>query len=100
MKKNLKPRRLLPSLKEKKHYLVLKTDKDFKEVENSVLEFIGTLGFAKSSVKFVLNEKDKLIISVNPKYVSKVKAGLALKRISCVGVSGTIKKAMQKFMTK
>ena len=100
MKKNVKPRRLLPSLKEKKHYLVLKTDKSFKDVESAILDFIGTLGFASASVKFVLEEKDKIIISANTKFVSKIKAGLALNNIPCVGVSGTIKKAMQKFMMR
>jgi len=98
--KNLKPRRLLPSLREKKHYLVLKTDKSIKEIESSILDFIGVYGFARASPKIISQEKDKIIISVNTKYVSQVKAALAMHGISCVGVSGTINKAKQKFWKK
>lgn len=90
----------MPSLKEKKHYLVLKTDRTSAEIENAILEFIGTLGYAKANPRFVLADKDKMIIAVNTKYVSKVKAGLAMHGIPCIGVSGTINKAKQKFWNK
>ena len=96
---------LLPTLREKKHYLVVTVNAEDKKeavkmVDNSVLDYIGVLGYAKASPVFVdfIKEKGKAIMAVNRKYVVDVKAALLFSGLKCVGVSGTIKKAREKFM--
>lgn len=100
--------RMLPTLREKRHYLVLTSDESCEdEIKKAILDFIGTLGYAKAGVFFV--EQDKVnhkqtyfIISVVTKYVDQVKASIALMkkpRARCIGVSGTIKKAKEKFLS-
>lgn len=102
--KTKKPKkiRLLPSMKERKRYLVLvfkeKQEEEIKEIiEKAILHFVGTLGYAKSAPMIIkiIPKKSKTyaLLSINRKYVDSVKAALALFSIPCVGVSGTIKKA-------
>ncbi|UZE94165.1 MAG: hypothetical protein IB618_01155 [Candidatus Pacearchaeota archaeon] len=109
-KKQTKPKKLklLPTLREKRHYIVItiegKSNEDkVKEIINkAILDFIGILGYAKAGPLFVetgkINKKIYFIVSVTTKYVDKVKTSLALideKNLvfRCVGVSGTIKKS-------
>ena len=110
--KSKKPKKLklLPTLREKRHYIVImveckKVDEDkCKEIINkAILDFLGILGYAKAGPIFVetgkINtKKGYFIISVTTKYVDKVKASLALIHepglfFRCVGVSGTLKKS-------
>ncbi|MFH1823148.1 MAG: hypothetical protein ABH817_00300 [archaeon] len=85
--------KLKPSLKEKRHYLVIKGNQ--KEIESAILKFIGILGYSKAGPIFVETKKDYSMLSVTTKYVEKVKSALIFdkKGLECVGVSGTIKKA-------
>jgi RNase P/RNase MRP subunit POP5 len=91
--------RLLPSLKEKRHYLVIKSlkpikEKEFKEkIEKIILNFLGIFGYSKAGPLFIELKKEYALVSVITKYVDEVKAALALSNVKCVGVSGTIKKA-------
>lgn len=102
--------KLKPTLREKRHYLVLAietgkelSDKEIKTIiQNSILEFIGTLGYAKAGPLFIETGKMKkgyyIIVSVLTKYVDHVKGACALIHekglsIRCIGVSGTIKKS-------
>lgn len=71
-----------------------------KKIEQAILEFLGVYGYAKAGIKFISFEKEKSIISVTTKYVSQVKAALAMQGLGCVGVSGTIKRAREKFLDK
>ena len=97
-KKKKKKLKLLPSLKEKRHYLVIKPEKSMSEkelkekIEKAILDFIGILGYANSGPLFVELKKDYAIVSITTKYVDKIKAALTLANLRCVGVSGTIKK--------
>tara|TARA_Y100000310_G_C20471506_1_gene710287 strand:- start:106 stop:432 length:327 start_codon:yes stop_codon:yes gene_type:complete len=103
--------KLLPSLKQKKRYVVFEvaTDKTFsvKEIKEAVefalKDFLGQWGLAKSSPMF-LKEKcknNKFIIKVNHKYVDEVKSALILIKkikntpviVKSVITSGTLKKA-------
>ena len=100
-----KLKRLLPSLREKKHYLVLVVDaKDRIEssdrIDSAIHDYLGVLGYSKASPVFIsfTPEKSKAILAVNRKQVNDVKAGLLLAGIRCIGVSGTIKKAREKFL--
>ena len=108
MEKEKKKIKMMPTLREKRHYLVLKAetkkqidDKKIKEIINkAILRFIGILGYANAGPLFVEiknhNKKTYVILSVTTKYVDHVKAAIALISkpfITCVGVSGTIKKS-------
>jgi len=102
MEKKIK---LMPTLREKRHYIVVisedKSERETKEIiDRAILDFIGTLGYAKAGPLFIesckADDKVYFIISVVTKYVDSVKAAVALikkPRVQCVGVSGTIKKA-------
>ena len=101
--------KLLPSLKQKKRYLVFEiiAKKEFtvSEIDGTIKEaiksFIGELGLAKTAPLFIKLKNQTFIIKVNHKYVDQVKASLALiktiKNSSIVFKSltttGTIKKA-------
>jgi len=113
--KNLK---LKPSLREKRHYMLLAaetkkklTNKDFHEkINQAILQFIGILGYAQAGPIFVsmrdkkieniLEEKNLVVLSVMTKYVDHVKSSLVLfkdnedktLKLKCIRVSGTIKK--------
>jgi RNase P/RNase MRP subunit POP5 len=165
MKDKLK---LKPTLKEKRHYIVIEVSSSEKLQESkakdyidcAILDFIGKLGYASAgplyfgfydlseNKKFKLNKRDKLkdfnenindkdirckckdfnedlafgkskfqddltykkdyrfkyivIVSVLTKYIDYIKSSLTLSapagaRLSCVGVSGTLKK-VQRFL--
>ena len=106
---NMKP--LLPSMREKKRYVVFETivDKfEQKKVEailnENCLKFMGEFGVSKSGF-MLLNDswkKNKGIIKIDPKHVDELKMALGLITgkviVNVLGVSGTLKKAKQKFM--
>ena len=111
---------LLPSLREKKRYLVLEVVSDsqindFKAVSDAIwggaLKYLGEFGVAEAGI-VILGEKwnpklQRTVIRVNNKHVDKLKMALSLIRnidkqnviIKSVGVSGILKKACDKFMT-
>ena len=98
--------RMLSTLREKKHYLVLSSEDSGEEaIKKAILDFIGTLGYAKAGIFFVEQDKANgmayFIIGVETKYVDQAKAAIALMKpkVRCVGVSGTIKKAKEKFLS-
>ena len=82
---------LRPSMKENKRYLLVK-GKDFMSLENVILEFIGILGMAKSSLNWIKKDKSFAIISVNREALNVVRASFAAspKDIQVVMVSGTL----------
>lgn len=98
MKDKLK---LLPSLRERKRYMVLLVlgsgESAKKKIENAIICFIGTLGYAQSNPMIIETGESKkgnyAMLSINRKFVDKVKSALALKSIKCIGVSGSVKKA-------
>ena len=103
---------LLPSLKERKRYLVFemisKTKiSDFKAVKDEIMSsassLIGDLGMARASIKFI-DEKtkdNKGMIMVNHDFLDHLRASLALVRsirgipaiVRSIGASGMINKA-------
>ena len=106
----LKP--LIPTLRDKRRYVVFKVTTKFKptfkqvseSINDSLKELIGTLGCAGAGIK-ILNEKWDLknkigIIMVNNKYVNELKMALAMinkinnktANIQSLGVSGILKK--------
>ncbi len=91
---------LLPSLREKKRYIVFKTSQNItnKEVTNKIKEFIGELGLAESGTMIIKNKNNKLILKTNPKYTDKIKIALALSKkpvLNPILTTGSIKKTSE-----
>ncbi|MFH1332357.1 MAG: Rpp14/Pop5 family protein [archaeon] len=105
---------VLPSLREKKRYLVfeviakhtLSFDEVKKAVNAALLQFLGELGLARAGV-IVLEDwkRNRGVMKVNNKHVDDVRAALALiSRIDnepvvvrSVGASGILRKARGKY---
>lgn len=108
---------LLPSLRQKKRYLVFEiisaqnqkfsSEEIEKETSQALLSFLGQLGVAQASPLF-LKEKfnyaqQRFLLKVNNKYVAQAKAALILIKkiknnpllIKSLTTSGTLKKASQ-----
>ena len=88
--------KLLPSLKEKKHYLVFKGEKE--KAEKALFEFLGILGMAKANPQVIIMKEGRGIIMFNREYADDIKSALAFSGIHTLGISGTINKAKQKFL--
>jgi len=107
--------KLKPSAREKRHYLLIefkskkKLNSKKKEdlINNSILDFIGTLGYSlagplyvnlrKEKLSKILQEKNLAVLSVKTKFVKHIKSALLLSKektikMSCIRVSGTLKK--------
>ncbi|OYT32649.1 hypothetical protein DRJ22_03800 [Candidatus Woesearchaeota archaeon] len=115
--KRLKP--VLPSLKEKKRYLVFEIISKSKIKQaaklpeiflKAVKNFIGELGTAGMGFRYLKEnytaDMQRGMIRVNHNYVNELKSSLALIKeierqpaiVKSVGVSGIIKKAKQKYL--
>jgi len=85
---------LKPSHREKKRYLLIKgKEADKKTIEETILEFIGVLGFAEASPQIIKQEKNSIILCINRKSLDKIRASFAIsnKDLQIVRVSGAIK---------
>ena len=105
---------ILPSLREKKRYIVFEVvaNKKFnfntvaEKIQEQNLKFLGELGCAKAGA-FILDtyKNNKGIIRVNNKYVDEVKSALTLIEdidnqkviVKTIYVSGLLRKAKEKF---
>lgn len=94
MKIPKKMKMLPPTMRERRRYLLLKSQQ--KKVENAILKYIGELGYAKANPMFI-QKGNYLILSISHDQLNDVRAGLALASIECLGVSGTIEALMEKF---
>ena len=108
----------MPSLKEKKRYLVfevlsekkLSQDDIIDSINKACLEFMGVLHHGKAGILILKNQfsDNKGIIKVNNKYVDYLKASLMLIKeirktkvnVMVIGISGILKKANDKYMKK
>lgn len=100
---------LLPSLREKKRYIVYKIISDNKieqkeaqeAIKQQCLKFMGELGYSKAGIQTI----DPNMVRVNTKYLNETKMALGLIKdinhnkaiVDVIGVSGIIKKAQEKF---
>lgn len=114
MMKITKQKPILPSLKEKRRYLVFEAigqNLVFSEIKEAILNeitaLIGRLGMAKANVNFMEDWKNNRgIIKVNNKYVDYVRASfVCLKKINkkeaiirSIGVSGLLNKARSRYL--
>ena len=106
---------LLPSLKEKRRYLVFEVLTEgkisFEETKDAISQeftgFLGRLYGAKAGIEFLPDwQEQKGILRVAHTYLDHAKAALALIRkinkkeviVTSIGVSGTLNKARNKFI--
>jgi ribonuclease P/MRP protein subunit POP5 len=108
-----KIKRMLPSLKEKKRYIVfqIKSDKkvDFTkikgEMDYKLKTFLGDLGYGKAGIMIIDGKDDKCVMKVNHKHIDEVRSALILVKdlnnqkvmIQTLGVSGILKKAKERW---
>lgn len=86
---------LKPSHKENKRYLLIRgKDADKENIDNTILEFIGVLGYAEASPMIIKSGKENVVLAVNTKSLDRIRASFILsnKDLNIVKVSGTIKK--------
>ncbi len=84
---------LKPSAKENKRYLLLHGKDLSKNVERSILEFVGTFGFSKAGLSWIKSNKMSAIICVNREAVDNIRASFCVfsEKIIVKKVSGTLK---------
>lgn len=114
IKKSLKT--LLPTLKEKKRYLVFEIIskhrfEDFRipksQISSKISDFLGLLGSAKAGIQILKYDKEsqKGIMRVNHNHVDELKSALMFidkidsksAIVNPIGVSGILKKAEEKY---
>ncbi len=105
---------LIPTLREKKRYLVFKTITEaeisfgsIKEaITSSFKELFGVIGLAKAGIEFVEYKNNYGILRVNNKYTDNVKASFCTLRkinkydviLRSEGMSGILNKSRSKFI--
>ena len=84
---------LRPSMKENKRYLLVEGEDLRKNIEKSILDFIGVLGFSKAGLEFIKVNKDSAVISINREILNSVRASICVwpKKMEVKMVSGTLK---------
>ena len=81
-------KKLKPSLRDKKRYILLNERKEV--VEKVILDYIGILGWAKATPRF-LNIDGKIILVIRREEIDDVRAAFELGNINVLRVSGTLK---------
>ena len=84
---------LKPSMRENKRYLLVR-GKNLKEnIEKTILDFIGILGYAEAGLKFIKSNSEFTVIAINREALNKVRAAFAAspEKIHVEKVSGTLK---------
>jgi len=84
---------LKPSMRENKRYLLVEGKSLRKNIERSILDFIGILGMSKTGLKLIKTWGDYAVVSVNRQAVDLVRASFSVwpEKIAVKNVSGTIK---------
>jgi len=85
---------LKPSHREKKRYLLIKgEDANKKAIKETILEFIGVLGFAEASPQIIKENKTSIILSINRKSLDKIRTSFVMtkKDLQIIKVSGAVK---------
>ena len=82
-----------PSMRENKRYLLIKGKNLRKNIEKSILEFIGILGMSKVGLGWIKANTNSAIISVNREMVDSVRASFCIwpEKISVEKISGTLR---------
>ena len=88
--KTTKKLKLRPSVRDNRRYFLAICD-DNKKIQKAILDYIGTLGLAKSAYLFVKKQDKYLVGSCLRESLDLVLASLTLKKIKVEKVSGTLK---------
>jgi len=86
-------KKLKPSHREKKRYLLIKgKDANKEAIDNVLLDFLGILNYAEASPVFLIKNKN-LVLTINRDFVDKIRASFLLsdKDLNVVKVSGSLK---------
>jgi len=84
---------LKPTMREKKRYLLVVGNGNLKEnIFNSLKDFFGTQGMAKTALNFIHSEKGEAIISINREMLNQVRAAICIfpEKMEIKKVSGTL----------
>lgn len=108
-----KIKQILPSLKEKKRYLVFEVrskgkinmETALKHIDNEVKRLLGEIGYGKAGVMFIDHNDNKAVLKANNKEIDDVRLALTLVKdinneevvIRTLGVSGILNKAKEKW---
>lgn len=89
---------LNPTSREKKRYLLLEGRNLTENVDNSILEFVGILGYSKIGLEWIEKKENNSILSINRETLDMVKACFCVwpEKISVKMVSGTLKSLKNK----
>lgn len=88
----IKIKPLLPSLREKKRY-ILYDGASSDKVNNTLKEFLGTLGLARGGIRILAKKGNKGVVRTNNKYLNDTRSALSLiKDLKIVKVSGVLNK--------
>ena len=90
----IKIKPILPSLKEKKRYILYEGKASRNAIKQGIKDYIGEYGIAKAGIMFIKSKNNKGIIKTSVKWLDQVKTALSLMktRVKPVKVSGTLKK--------
>ncbi|HLD02862.1 MAG TPA: Rpp14/Pop5 family protein [Candidatus Nanoarchaeia archaeon] len=109
----IKIKSILPSLREKKRYMVFEISKgnadmetSLKAIDHELRKFLGEIGYGKAGIMMVETKDNKAIMKVNHKHVDEARLALSLVKdinhekvaIRTLGVSGILKKAKEKWL--
>lgn len=83
-------KKLNPSSRLNRRYILINGEKS--EIEKTILDYIGVLGWARASPQFI-NHEGKLVLAINVKSLSDVRAAFEIseRSIEILRVSGTLK---------
>ncbi len=88
-------KKLKPSHRERKRYLlIVGKDVSKEEINKTILEFVGVLGFAESSPKMIKEKSGEIILAINRESLDKVRTSFLMsgKDLKIVKVSGAVGK--------
>ncbi|GBE20132.1 MAG TPA: hypothetical protein ENG87_04835 [Candidatus Pacearchaeota archaeon] len=89
---------LKPSMREKKRYLLVRGKTVQEDIEQAIVDFMGTLGVSIAGLSWIEKGKDYAIIAVNRETVNQVRAALTVwpEKMTVERVSGSVKNMWKK----
>lgn len=83
--------KLKPSAKLRRRYLLVNGSKE--DIEKSILDYIGILGWSRAAPFFVKKQGNSWILAVSRKELDNVKSSFAVYsgKIEVIKISGTLK---------
>ena len=87
-------KKLIPSHRENKRYLLIKGKNLKSNIEKSILEFIGVLGYAAACPQFIKSTSKSVVLCINRNLLEKVRTSFLMsgKDMKIEKVSGSVGK--------